>query len=55
MNGTRQGRPRQLRRPLTDDPTVEATALRGALIGLLIAIPFWLLMAALTLRVLNGG
>ncbi len=55
MNATMQEAPAQVGRPLTDDPAVEATALRGAWFGLLIAIPFWLLMAALTMRVLNGG
>jgi hypothetical protein len=44
--------PPQAVRPLTDHPTVEATALRGLWFGLLIAIPFWLLMAALSVRVL---
>jgi hypothetical protein len=38
-------------RALTDDPTIEASALRGLWFGLLIAIPFWLLMAALVLMV----
>ncbi len=55
MNATTHGPPRHEGRPLTDDPAVEATALRGALFGLLIAIPFWLLMAAITLRVLDSG
>jgi hypothetical protein len=39
-------------RPLTDHPTVEATALRGLWFGLLIALPFWLLMAAFAVRLL---
>jgi hypothetical protein len=43
-----QEAPLRGRRPLTDHPTIEATALRGVWFGLLIAIPFWLLMAALS-------
>lgn len=39
-------------RPLTDEPRIEASVLRGVWFGLLIAIPFWLLMAALSVRVL---
>jgi hypothetical protein len=38
-------------RPLTDDPTDEATAIRGLWFGLLISIPFWLVMVALALLV----
>jgi hypothetical protein len=39
--------PPQSVRPFTDHPTIEAKALRGMWFGLLIAVPFWLLMAAL--------
>ncbi|MCU0262380.1 MAG: hypothetical protein MUF09_01735 [Candidatus Nanopelagicales bacterium] len=46
-----QAQGRQPTRPLTDDPNNEATAIRGLWFGLLISIPFWLLMAALALLV----
>lgn len=38
--------------PLTDHPTVEARTMRGLWFGLLIAVPFWILMAALALALL---
>jgi hypothetical protein len=41
-------------RALTDHPSIEATALRGLWFGLLIAIPFWLLMAALAVSLFLG-
>ena len=44
--------PRHAVRPLTDHPTIEANALRGLWFGLLIALPFWLLMAMLSVRVI---
>jgi hypothetical protein len=33
--------------PLTDHPTIEARALRGLLFAMLVAILFWLVVAAL--------
>jgi hypothetical protein len=47
-----QARGRLPTRPLTDEPTNEATSIRGVLFGLLLAAAFWLLMAALALLVL---
>jgi hypothetical protein len=32
---------------LTDHPTIEARAFRGLLFAVLVAIPFWLVVAAL--------
>ena len=43
---TQEGSPLAAR-PLTDDPTIEGRSLRGMWFGLLIAIPFWLLIGAL--------
>lgn len=51
MNATTTARPPQASRPLTDDPTLEAQSVRGLMVALLIAVPFWLLIAALTLAV----
>ncbi|HYN57280.1 MAG TPA: hypothetical protein VES03_08800 [Motilibacterales bacterium] len=51
MNVTQEAPP-LAGRPLTDDPAIEAMALRGLWFGLLIALPFWLLMAALSVRVI---
>ena len=51
VNATKTAPPPQAARPLTDDPTREAQSVRGLLIALLIAVPFWLLIAALTLAV----
>jgi hypothetical protein len=51
MNATTTARPPQAARPLTDDPTLEAQSVRGLMVALLIAVPFWLLIAALTLAV----
>lgn len=49
MNATRKAPQFPAARPLTDEPAREAASVRGVLIALLIAVPFWLLMAALTL------
>ena len=39
--------PPQTARAFTEDPTIEARALRGVWFGLLFSVPFWLLIAAL--------
>ena len=44
--------PHQSTRPLTDDLTIETMPIRGLLVGLLIAMPFWLLLAGLTAWIL---
>jgi hypothetical protein len=41
-------------RPLTDHPSIEATAMRGLWFGLLIAVPIWLLMAAMAVSLFHG-
>jgi hypothetical protein len=51
VNATTTARPPQAARPLTDDPSLEAQSVRGLIVALLIAVPFWLLIAALTLAV----
>lgn len=33
--------------PLTDHPAIEARALRGLVFAVLVALPFWLVVAAL--------
>ena len=38
--------------PLTGHPTIQARALRGLLFAVLVALPFWLVVAALAARML---
>lgn len=38
--------------PLTGHPAIQARALRGLLFAVLVALPFWLVVAALAARML---
>jgi len=54
VNATKVASPPAMSRPPTRTATDEGLTLRGLYFGLLLAIPFWLLIAVMTLAVLSG-